>query len=298
MALLEATVSKSRKTYAPGTEQVTSRLDTYILKALPEDLLTVLRGVAMQELDGQITSGNLPSSIIVDGRSVAKRQILEARRSISMRFADVRSLMDAVKEAYQLLLRTTRIQSPPKNNIVARQHFWLYKSGVAIGRLPGALSKLNPATLDSNSVLRIVGPLVNYGRKSYWNPIGRAKIMDFYQTTSLAGRDILHYASNVDPRFKPYRMRTMRKIANGMGGDPAENLKRMLDRRPGHVESVGQIVRRVMSRDRRFVGLHISDGWISYPPAGSWGKHSKDDRVPTISVQLSRKGRVSVVSSL
>lgn len=298
MALLEATVSKSRRVFAPGTETVTSRLDTYILKALPEDLLTVLRGVAMQELDGQITSGNLPSSILVDGRAVAKRQIMEARRSISMRFADIEGLMDAVNEAYQLLLRVTRIQSPPKNNIVARQHFWLYKNGVPIGRLPGALSRLNAATLDQNSVLRIVGPLVNYGRKMYWNPIGRAKVMNLRQTTSLAGRDVFHYDSNLSPRFKPYRMRTMRKLANGMGGNPAENLKRMLDRRPGRVEGAGQIVRRVLSRDRRFVGLHISDGWISYPPAGTWGKHSRDDRVPTISIQMARKGRVSVVSSL
>lgn len=290
MAVIESKPATSRRTYLPGTEVVTSRLDTYILKALPEDLLTVLRGVALDELDGQVTTGNLPSQILVDGRSVSKRGIMEATRSISMRFADAQNVIDAVKEVYALLVRVTRIETPPSNNIVARQHFWLYKDGAAVGRLPGALSKLNAQNVDAKTVLRVVGPLVNYGRKLYWNPIGRAKIMNFRQTTSLAGRQIFQYDSQTSPRFKPYRMRTLRKLANGAGGNPAENLKRLLDGKPGTVEGAGQIVKRIMKRDRRFAALHFSDGWISYPPAGSWGKRSRNDRVPSVSVQAARKG--------
>ena len=93
-------------------------------------------------------------------------------------------------------------------------------------------------------------------------------------------------------------MRTLRKIANAKGGNPADNLKRLLDGRPGMVEGAGQIAKRVLRRDRRFVALHISDGWVSYPPAGSWGKRSKNDRVPSVSVQMARKGGIKIISVL
>jgi hypothetical protein len=152
--------------------------------------------------------------------------------------------------------------------------------------------------LNYKAVLRVVGPLVKYGRKMYWNPIGRSKVMAIRQTTSLAGRSIFHYDSATSPRFKPYRMRTMRKLANAQGGNPAENLKRLMSGNPGRVEGAGQIVRRVMNRDRRFKMLHFSDGWVTYPPAGTWGKNSKDSRVPSVSVQMARKGGVKIVSVL
>jgi hypothetical protein len=298
VALLESTEARSRKTYLSGTEVVASRLDTYVLEVLPKDLLTVLRGVALQELDEQVTAGNLPSQILVDGRSVAKRSIPEAVRSVSLRFADVSMLIDAINDAYRLLVRATRLQAPPKNAIVARQNFWLYVDGVPAGKMPGALARLKVENLTYKSVLRVVGPLVNYGRKLYWNPIGRSAVMQFRQSTSLSGRSIFHYDNSMDPRFKPARMRTLRKLANAKGGNPAENLKNLLAGKPGYTEGTGQIVKRVMRRDRRYKALHISDGWVSYPPAASWGKSSKDDRVPSISVQMARKGGIRIVSVL
>ena len=298
MALLESTVARSRNTLKPGTEEITSRLDVYVLRALPQDLLTVLRGVAMDELDGQVTTGNLPSQILVDGRAVTRRSILEATRSVSMRFADVTTMLSAIRDAYAVLQRVTRIQSPPKNTIVARQHFWLYKNGSPVGRLPGAFAKISAQNVDSKTVLRVVGPLVNYGRKLFWAPIGRSKVLNLRQTVSAStGREIFHYDSQTSPRFVPYRMRTIRKLAN-RSSDPAQALREMLASRPGFVEPAGKIVKRVLKRDKRYFGLHISDGWISYPPAGSWGKRSKNDRVPSISVQMARKGGIRVVEVL
>jgi len=299
VAVLESTVAKSRSTtYTSGRQEITSRLDTYVLKVLPQDLLTVLRGVAMDELDKQVTGGNLPTQILVDGRSVVKRAILEAQRSVSIRFSDAGMVLQAIRDVYRLLIRVTRVQVPPKNNIVARQNFWLYKNGVSVGKLPGAIGKLDAKNIDNKTVLRVVGPLVNYGRKAYWNPIGRAKVMNLRQTTSPSGREIFHYDSQTSPRFNPYRMRTIRKLANSQSGNPAENLKNMLANRPGRVEGAGQIVRRIMRRDRRYISLHISDGWISFPPAGSWGKHSRNDRVPSVSVQMARKGGVKIITAL
>lgn len=284
--------------YGGGNEVIGTRLDTYVLKVLPQDLLSVLRAVAQEELDGQITTGNLPSQILVDGRSVGRRQIDQATRSVSLRFADTRMLIDAAKEAYATVYRVTRVQSPPKNGIVARQNFWLYKNGAPVGLMPGAITKIKPEDLDIKTVLRIVGPLVNYGRKLYWRPIGRKQVMDFRATTSLSGRDVFRYASPLSPRFKPYRMRTIRRLANGLPGDKAANLRSLLASHPGTVEGTGQIVKRVLRRDRRFSAIHFSDGWINYPPAKQWGKSSRNARVPTISVQLARKGQINIVSKL
>lgn len=281
-----------------GTEVIGTRLDTYVLKVLPQDLLSVLRAVAQEELDGQITTGNVPSQILVDGRSVGRRQIAQAQRSVSLRFADTRTLIDATREAYAALYRITRVQSPPKNGIVARQHYWLYKNGTPLGMMPGALYKVKAEDLDISTVLRVVGPLVNYGRKLYWRPIGRNQVMNFRMTTSLAGRDVFHYSSPYSPRFKPYRMRTIRRLANGLPGDKAANLRSLLASRPGTVEGTGQIVKRVLKKDRRFSAIHFSDGWINYPPAKQWGKNSKDARVPSISIQLARKGQVKIVKLL
>jgi hypothetical protein len=297
MAVIESPIFSTR-TSTNGNEEVTSRLDTYVLRALPADLLTVLRGVAFQELDGQVTSGNLPSQILVDGRSVSRRGIIEATRSVSMRFADTATLVEAIKAAYAILLRVTRIQNPAMNNIVARKNFWLYMNGKSVGLLPGAFTKLTPDKLNHKTILRVVGPLVNYGRKLYWNPIGRSKVMELRQTESLSGRQVFHYDTQLSPRFKPMRMRTLRKLANSKGGNPAENLKSLLSNHPGSVEGANQIAKRVLKRDRRFVALHISDGWVSYPPAGSWGKTSRNDRVPSLSVQLARKGGLKVISIL
>lgn len=298
MAFLEdVPVSRSRtSTYeSGGKEVITSRLDTYILKTLPEDILRTLRTVAGQELDAQITSGNLPSQILVDGRSVARRGINSAIRSVSMRFADTQTLVDAVRVAYRVMLSVTRIQQPPKNSVVARKNFWLYLNGRPLGLLPGALASLDQDQLNYKSILRIVGPLVPYGRKSFWNPIGRSKIMEFKVTTSLAGRETTQYDGPLSPRFKPARRRTLQRLANAAPGDKAANLRRLLATHPGTVEGANQIARRVLGRDRRFKAIHFSDGWISYPPAGSWGKSSRDDRVPTLSVQLSRKGGIQIL---
>lgn len=275
-----------------GTIPDSVRLETYLLKVLPEDVTYVLRQVAKQELAEQVSIGNPPSQILVDGRSVADRNIDEARKHVRIRFADTVALMAAVRDIYNALVRVTRIQSPPKNSVVARQHFFLYLNGRPVGKLPAALSSVKDSQLDQKSVLRVVGPLVPYGRKLYWNPIGRAMQMNIVQSTSGSGRNVFHYGSPLSPRFKPYRMRTIRRVANSQGGDVAANLKKLLGSMPGYVEGTGQIVKRIMRRDKRYQGLHFSDGWIEYPPAGYWGKNSKDAKVPSVSVQVARKGMV------
>lgn len=295
----QSTVSRVK----PGEEiqlesgTIQGSVSQYVLRTLPQDLLTVLRGVALQELNEQISAGNPPTQVLVDGRPVGRRHIIDATKSVSMRFMDTAMLVAAAREAYELLQKVTRIQSPPKNDIVARAHFYLWVNGKNRGLMPTALRNLDTKELNEKSVLRIVGPLVPYGRKLFWNPIGRnGRTIEATLTTYASGRTRLGYGSELSPRFKPYRKSTMRKIANRSPGDKAANLRSLMSKNPGYAEGMHTIVRRVLRKKRSFAGLHISDGWVSFPPARTWGKKSKDDRVPSVSVQLSKRGAVSIVN--
>jgi hypothetical protein len=215
-----------------------------------------------------------------------------------MRFADVSLMLNAIEEVYNLLVRVTRIQTPPKNRIVARQNFHLWVNGKPMGLMPAALSRLSKGRLDTNSVLRIVGPLVNYGRKLYWRPIGRSSnSMSFTQVTGTTGKSRFTYANKYQPRFKPYSESSIKKLARSFGGGAgAAALARMQKNRPGSVEGTGQIVKRIMRRNKLYSSLYISDGWVDYPPAKSWGKSSKDARVPSVSVSFASRGRVRVIN--
>lgn len=279
----------------PGGK-IEGSVSTYVLRTLPQDILTVLRGVALQELNAQIGVGNPPTQILVDGRPVGRRNIIDATRSVSMRFMDTALLVAAAREAWTLLRKVTRRETPPKNEIIARTHFYLWVNGKNKGLMPMALNALNSSSLDEKTVLRIVGPLVPYGRKLFWNPIGRSgRTIEATLKVSASGRTRLGYASELSPRFKPYRKSSLRKMANQFSGDKAQRLMELMSKNPGYAEGTHTIVKRVMRKNRLFSGLHISDGWVSYPPAGSWGRKSKDDRVPSVSVQLAKRGAVRVV---
>lgn len=286
----------SSRTYGLESGNVQVALDKYVMTVLLQDVLKVLRGVALEELNAQIRIGNNPSQVLVDGRSIGARSIQGAMRKVSMRFTDTRLLITAAKEIYEILQRITRIQSPAKNSIVARKNYYLWLNGRSLGSLPGALTQLTPDALSMKSVLRVVGPLVPYGRKLYWRPIGRGKTLDLVERTNTAtGRSKLVYGSKYEPRFKPYGLRSIKRLANQSRGDKAVRLKELLSKRPGTAEGAGQIVKRIMRRNKAFASLYISDGWVNYAPAKSWGKRSKDAKVPSVSVQLARKGSVRVI---
>lgn len=277
--------------------KIEGSVSTYVLRTLPQDILTVLRGVALQELNAQIGIGNPPTQVLVDGRPVGRREIVEAKRSVSMRFTDASMLIAAAREAWTLLRKVTRIQSPPKNDIIARSNFYLWVNGKSRGLMPFALNTLKTQDMNEKTVLRIVGPLVPYGRKLFWNPIGRSgRSIEATLKTSASGRTRLNYASELSPRFKPYRKSMLRKMANQFSGDKAQRLRELTAKNPGYAEGTHAIVKRVMRKNRLFSGLYISDAWVRYPPAKQWGKRSRDDRVPSVSVQLSRRGAVRVVN--
>lgn len=277
---------------------ITGTLEKYILEVTPKDILTVMRAVALQELDGQQAIGNKPSQIIVDNVSVGKRGINEAKRYIKMRFMDVEQLIRAATEAFRAVSTVTRIQMPARDSIVARRNFHLFVGTKDCGLLPSAISYLSPATLDQDSIVRIVGPIVPYGRKLFWNPVGTAPKMKFRQRTSgRTGRtSILKMsgASRFSPKFQPYASSTVKKLMRGKGAN-AQKIRALVggNHIPGRTENAGKIVKRIMRSRSQYRGLHFGDGWVSYAPAIGWSK-LRDPRVPAISIQFSRKGATNI----
>jgi len=146
----------------------TERLDKIVLEAAAEDLQAVLRYVAAIAIKEQIDLGNPPTSLLVDNRGL--KDIATAERRVQAFFARTEDLEKAVYEAWSLVQSLTRVATGR-----AAGSYQLWFNEQPIGSSPGAVSiyinKFNPAT----DYFRIVGPVLVYGRKIYWNPKGKAK---------------------------------------------------------------------------------------------------------------------------
>lgn len=277
---------------------IVGTLERYVLQVGPRNVLSVMRAVALMELREQQSLGNKPSQIIVDNRPVGERSINDAKRHIKLRFMDVEQLIKAVTEVYRVLLSVTRIQMPAKDAIVARKNFHLFIEGKDVGLLPTAIAKLSTANLTQDSVVRVVGPLVPYGRKLFWNPVGTSPRMQFRRYQSTRRQSITYRkrvgATNTEPNFKPYSPSTVKKLMRGNSA-AAARVRAMVGggTPPGRTENSGQIAKRILRASTQFRGLHFSDGWVNWPAAMSWSK-LKDPRVPSISVQFSKRGATNI----
>jgi hypothetical protein len=277
---------------------IVGSMERYLLQVLPQDISATIRAVALEELRGQLKLDNPPSQIIVDNVPMQRHGIDRAMRSVRIRFQNTKSLLGAVQEIYTLLQQVTRIQDPAKNSIVARRHFYLWLNGVNLGLMPAALSKLNfSGMLTQDSVVRVVGPLVPYGRKLFWNPVGASPTMKFQRVRSKKSgvRFLpLRGASATSPRFKPYAPRTLRRKANATP-NAAATLASMMSggTPPGRIENVGQILKRILSRNPQYRGLHFTDGWVNYPAAVAWSR-LRDSRVPAFGVMFSKRGSLDI----
>lgn len=296
MEILVDQLRKSDRTVTDTQGNIVGTLEKYVLTALPGDLLQVMRAVALNEIDEQQAIGNKPSQIIVDNVGIGRRAIDQAKRNIKIRFMDVDQLIKAATETYRALITVTRLQSPAKDSIVARRNFHLFIDGKDRGLLPSAISVLSAQTVNQDSIVRIVGPLVPYGRKSFWNPVGTKPKMKFrVRTSTKTTRYLSEKAgdSMFGPKFKPYSSSTTKKLMRGTGSNAAA-LRALVGRGavPGRVENVGQIVRRIMRGRSGYRGLYFSDGWVDYGPARAWSK-LHDARVPSISIQFAKRGATS-----
>lgn len=292
-------IRKNDRQYSGVLNGPGGSIQKYIMTVLPHDLLAAIRAVAMSELNAQVALNNLPSQVLVDNMPTNKRAIESAMRRVVMRFQDTTGMLAAVRDVYELLQRITRLQQPPKNNIVARNNFHLYLNGTNVGLLPAALAKLDvPGVLTTESVVRVVGPLVNYGRRLFWSPVGSSRPkMSFYRIASKRGVGVRFAPPRGSgpfyPRFKAWKLSTVRKKFRGEAAVAA--LRNMLasNTPPGRVENTGEIVKRIISRNPKYRGFHFADGWIEYGPAIGWSKLG-DPRVPAFGVMFAKKGRLNV----
>lgn len=284
--------------YTNASGELTMTIEKYILAVLPENIQTAIRSIALYEINGQMNIGNNPSQILVDNMSGSKREIAQAKRRVNAKFQDTTNLLEAVKEIYALLQQITRIQNPAQNDIVARDNFYLFLNGVNLGLMPMALTKIAyPGMLTADSIVRVVGPLVNYGRKLFWNPVGASSTMNYYRTKSKRSgvRFMVPKGSSLFyPRFRASKIKILRRKAN-RGSAPALALQAMLSGKtpPGRIENVGQMVKRIITKYPQFRGLHFTDGWLEYAPAIGWSK-LRDPRVPAFGVMFAKKGKIVV----
>lgn len=147
----------------------TERLDRIVLQVAVEDLQETLRRVAAVAINEQIQLGNSPTSLLVDNRG--QKLITDAERRVQAFFADTEAVRKAVYDAWGRVQALTRVAT---GRAQASYELWFKEQPV--GRTPAAveiyIDRFNPAT----DYFRIVGPVLVYGRKIYWNPRGAPKL--------------------------------------------------------------------------------------------------------------------------
>lgn len=157
----------------------TERLDKIVLEVAVEDLQAVLRFVAATAIQEQRDIGNQPTSLLVDNRGL--KDIATAERRVQAFFADTEQLRKAVYDAWNQVQALTRVAT---GRAASSYQLWFREQ--RIGSTPGAvetyIDRFNPAV----DYFRIVGPVLVYGRKIYWNPKGRAK---FVKRVAVRGKD-------------------------------------------------------------------------------------------------------------
>ena len=131
-----------------------------ILAVAQADYLTLLRGIAAQEVAAQIALGNKPTNIIVDGRP--GKPITEATRSVVVYFIDAamlkRALIDAWREFQMLSRRVT-------GKTADQYEIWSFSKATGDRFMASTPAGVQVADIKQGMALQIVGPMVAHTRK-------------------------------------------------------------------------------------------------------------------------------------
>lgn len=130
-----------------------------ILVVAEADYLTVLRGIAGQEINEQISIGNKPANVIVDNRQ--NKPITQALYSVRVFFLDVAMMISAAKSAYGELQRVNRRVT---GKTAGEYEVYVQTEGrvTLVGSDPGSL---NSGNVKLGTGIYIVGPMVPFTRK-------------------------------------------------------------------------------------------------------------------------------------
>lgn len=148
---------------------ITASLDKTVFEVGVEDLQTIVRQLGAQVIKEQIDLRNPPTSILVDGRG--NRPIDTATRRVQAFFADKAALRRAVYEAWAQIQSLTRVATGR-----AAGSYELWYNEKRVGRTPAAVETYLDRFQPGKDYFRIVGPVLVYGRKIYWNPKGKPRL--------------------------------------------------------------------------------------------------------------------------
>lgn len=213
--------------------------------------------VAANEIQKQIRLKNPPKNIIVDNQDT--KPFNQADFRITTLFADTREVAHAAHNVITELKRETRRL---KGTAKVSYEVWVVKGKGDGGKLVwaqasmisrGHLEKI-AETLTSTGRIVIVGPMVPYGRKLYWNPQSN--------DTNKKGR--ARYAAGYD-----IDSGRVRKVRISFNRD--RNMRDL-------------VVSRVK---RRYPGLVIIGRWVK-----SRFSFNGDNRWPGIAIGLKTKGKL------
>jgi len=146
----------------------TEELDKIVITVAEKDLVRMLRLVGAQAIDEEIRAGNPVTNIIVDNRG--NKPIDTAERRIQAFFGPDRSrIRKAVFEAWARIQALTRRDSGR-----AQLSYELWFNDRPIGATPAAVD-LTIERMSQRDHFSIVGPVLIYGRRIYWNPVGKPR---------------------------------------------------------------------------------------------------------------------------
>lgn len=159
---------------------VTQRLEKTVLEVGVQDLEFIVSQLSAQLIQEQIDLGNPPTSIVVDGSG--RRDVRTAKKRVQAFFADKAAIRQAVYEAWNRILNLTRVRTGR-----AAGAYELWFNDKPVGRTPAAVEMYLDRMVPGKDAFRIVGPVLVYGRKIYWNPKGKPKIK---KITVFRGKDV------------------------------------------------------------------------------------------------------------
>jgi len=213
--------------------------------------------IAANEIMREIKNGNNPQNIIVDNRD--SKPFNEADFRVTALFSDSKVIAIAAYEVLRTLKKLTRVDTT-----LARSSYevWtvkgindpgtrVYKNANFVSR--SSFEKLAEG-LPPNGRIVIAGPMVDYGRKLYWNPKSSRK---------LKGRARYHAA---------YEESTGKFLRTRLGTRDTS----MKDLLLGRVK-------------RKYPGALIIGRWVK---GKSVGQHKNGNRWPGIAIGLKSKGRL------
>ena len=144
----------------------TKDLEKFIGIVMPKDVQATLQYVYLDELEKQRALGNRPSQALIDGRKGGDLMLVKRRAQAF--FANTERLIAAFTEAWAVLVSLTRIKTGR-----ARASYALYHNGRPMGG-ESDIARVVRASAPGDTI-QIVGPGVVYGRKLYWNPLGKPR---------------------------------------------------------------------------------------------------------------------------